>query len=114
MSVIGPRPLLVEYLQRYTPEQNRRHDMRPGITGWAQVNGRNAVSWGERLRMDTWYVDNWSLRLDARILMLTLAMLVTRRGITQPGQATMEPFRGAAEGAGPRAGGASMKSGAPG
>ncbi len=94
MSLVGPRPLLMEYLERYSPEQARRHDVRPGITGWAQVNGRNAVDWPERLAMDVWYVDNRSLTLDLKILLTTLKRLVTRQGIAQPGQATCEPFKG--------------------
>jgi lipopolysaccharide/colanic/teichoic acid biosynthesis glycosyltransferase len=92
MSIIGPRPLLAEYLDRYSPEQARRHEVRPGITGWAQVNGRNEVPWPERLAMDVWYVDNRSLALDLRILGMTLAALVSRRGVSAEGHATMDPF----------------------
>jgi lipopolysaccharide/colanic/teichoic acid biosynthesis glycosyltransferase len=94
MSLVGPRPLLMEYLPLYNGRQARRHEVRPGITGWAQVNGRNAVSWEERLEMDVWYVENQSFALDLKILWLTLFTVLSRRGISQPGQATCEPFRG--------------------
>ena len=94
MSLVGPRPLLPEYLPLYSPEQARRHEVRPGITGWAQVNGRNAASWPERLRMDVWYVDHRSLRLDLRILRLTLRQVFRREGITGPGHKTVRYFRG--------------------
>lgn len=94
MSFVGPRPLLVEYLPLYSPEQARRHEVRPGITGWSQVNGRNALDWEQRLAMDVWYVDNRSLWLDFRILARTLSIVVRREGISQEGQATMERFRG--------------------
>jgi lipopolysaccharide/colanic/teichoic acid biosynthesis glycosyltransferase/glycosyltransferase involved in cell wall biosynthesis len=94
MSLVGPRPLLVRYLDRYTPEQARRHDVRPGITGWAQVNGRNALTWPDKFRLDVWYVDHVSFALDCRILWLTLGALVTRRGISQPGHSTAEEFTG--------------------
>ena len=94
MSLVGPRPLLVEYLDRYTPEQARRHEVRPGITGWAQVNGRNAVNWTERFRLDVWYVDHRSMALDLRIIGLSFARLWTRDGINAPGAATMPEFRG--------------------
>ena len=94
MSVVGPRPLLMEYLPLYTAEQARRHEIRPGITGWAQVNGRNAISWEEKLRLDVWYVDHRSLVLDMRILWLTVLSVVRARGISQPGHATAERFRG--------------------
>jgi lipopolysaccharide/colanic/teichoic acid biosynthesis glycosyltransferase len=94
MSLVGPRPLLMEYLPRYTPEQARRHAVRPGITGWAQVNGRNAISWDEKFRLDVWYVDHRSLALDLRILWMTLRKVFVREGISQPGHATMEKFRG--------------------
>jgi sugar transferase EpsL len=94
MSLVGPRPLLMQYLERYTPEQARRHEVRPGITGWAQVNGRNALSWEERFELDVWYVDHLSLWLDLKIVALTLCKIVTREGISQPGQATMEEFMG--------------------
>ena len=103
MSLVGPRPLLVEYLDRYTPEQARRHEVRPGITGWAQVNGRNAVNWTERFRLDVWYVDHRSMALDLKIIGLTFARLWTRDGINAPGAATMPEFRGAdGPGADPR------------
>lgn len=92
MSIVGPRPLLTEYLERYSHEQARRHEVRPGITGWAQVNGRNASSWEGRLRQDVWYVDNRSAALDLRILLMTLSTVFARRGISAAGQATMEPF----------------------
>jgi len=94
MSLVGPRPLLMEYLHRYTSEQACRHDMRPGITGWAQVNGRNAITWEEKFRHDVWYVDNWSLGLDLKILLMTLIKVIRMEGINQPGNATMEVFRG--------------------
>jgi len=94
MSIVGPRPLLMEYLPLYTPEQARRHEVRPGITGWAQVNGRNAISWEEKLKLDVWYVDNQSLWLDIKILWLTLVKVFKREGISQEGQATMEKFMG--------------------
>jgi lipopolysaccharide/colanic/teichoic acid biosynthesis glycosyltransferase len=96
MSLVGPRPLLLEYMTLYSDEQARRHEVRPGITGWAQVNGRNAQSWAERLALDVWYVDNRSLALDLRILARTVAVVFTRRGVSQPGHATMERFRGTA------------------
>ncbi len=95
MSLVGPRPLFMHYLDRYTPEQRRRHEVAPGMTGWAQVNGRNALSWEDRFVLDVWYVDNWSLRLDLRILLLTVARVLRREGINQPGQATVEEFQGA-------------------
>jgi sugar transferase EpsL len=94
MSLIGPRPLLMEYLTKYSPEQYRRHEVRPGITGWAQVNGRNALEWTERFKRDVWYVDNLSLKLDLRILWLTIWKTIRREGINEPGQATASPFRG--------------------
>ncbi|HEX6911941.1 MAG TPA: sugar transferase [Longimicrobium sp.] len=94
MSLVGPRPLLMEYLPRYTPEQARRHEVRPGITGWAQVNGRNAITWDEKFRLDVWYVDHRSLALDLRILWTTLRTVFVREGISHPGHATMEKFRG--------------------
>ncbi len=94
MSLVGPRPLLVDYLERYTPEQMRRHAVLPGITGWAQVNGRNALSWEEKFRLDVWYVDHWSLWLDVRILVITFWKTLKREGINQPGEATAEEFRG--------------------
>lgn len=97
MSLVGPRPLLMEYLPLYTPEQARRHDVPPGITGWAQVNGRNAISWDEKFRLDTWYAEHCSLGLDLRILFLTVWKIVRREGISQPGHATTEYFKGKSE-----------------
>jgi sugar transferase EpsL len=94
MSLVGPRPLLMQYLDRYTPAQARRHEVRPGLTGWAQVHGRNALSWEERFALDVWYVDHRSLALDLRILLLTVARVLRRDGIAQPGQATMQEFLG--------------------
>lgn len=94
MSLVGPRPLLAQYLDRYSPEQNRRHEVKPGITGWAQVNGRNAITWEERFKLDVWYVDNQSLRFDLKIMAMTLRKILKREGITAPGQATMEEFWG--------------------
>jgi sugar transferase EpsL len=94
MSLVGPRPLLVEYLPLYSPEQARRHEVRPGITGWAQINGRNAQSWEERLSLDVWYVDHRSLLLDARILWRTLLKLPRSEGVNRPGHATMPRFTG--------------------
>ena len=94
MSLVGPRPLLIHYLPRYTPEQNRRHDVLPGITGWAQVNGRNNVSWEIKFELDVWYVDHWSLWLDIRILLMTIGKVFTREGISQPGNATVTEFMG--------------------
>ena len=94
MSFVGPRPLLMEYLPLYSPKQARRHDVVPGLTGWAQVNGRNAVDWPTRFNMDVWYVDNWSFWLDLRIIFLTLWKVITRDGINQKGQSTVEHFKG--------------------
>lgn len=94
MSIVGPRPLLMQYLDRYTPEQARRHDVLPGITGWAQVNGRNILTWEDKFRFDVWYVDNWSLWLDIKILILTFWRVLRREGISQPGHATAEEFLG--------------------
>lgn len=94
MSLVGPRPLLVSYLERYTPEQARRHDVLPGITGWAQVNGRNNLSWEEKFQMDVWYVDNASIWLDIKILGMTFLKVIQREGISQPGQATSAIFQG--------------------
>jgi sugar transferase EpsL len=94
MSLVGPRPLLVTYLERYTAEQARRHEVPPGVTGWAQVNGRNARDWDDKLALDIWYVDNWSLLLDLKILLATLRRVLRRDGITFPGAATMPEFRG--------------------
>lgn len=97
MSLIGPRPLLMEYLPLYTPKQFRRHEVRPGITGWAQVNGRNAVSWKEKFELDVWYVDNCSLWLDLKILFLTVKKVLARDGINAAGEATMPKFTGSVE-----------------
>ena len=94
MSLVGPRPLLMEYIPRYTPAQMRRHEARPGITGWAQVNGRNALSWEEKFAFDVWYVDNHNLWLDLKIIWMTLRQVIKRDGINQPGEATMKPFEG--------------------
>ncbi|MBO9325457.1 MAG: sugar transferase [Roseiflexus sp.] len=98
MSLVGPRPLLMEYLDRYTPEQMRRHEVRPGITGWAQVNGRNAISWDQKLTLDVWYVDHLSFWLDLRILALTIWRVAQRDGISQHGCATTTIFQGTSEG----------------
>ena len=94
MSLVGPRPLLVKYLPLYTPEQARRHEVRPGITGWTQVSGRNSLSWEEKFKLDVWYVDHLSFALDIKILWLTLIKVLKREGINQAGQATMEAFKG--------------------
>ena len=94
MSLVGPRPLLMQYLPLYTSEQARRHEVRPGITGWAQVNGRNAIEWEQKFDLDLWYVDHRSLWLDLKIMALTVWKVVRREGISAPGQATAEPFRG--------------------
>ena len=99
LSLVGPRPLLMEYLPRYTPEQARRHEVLPGVTGWAQVNGRNAISWEEKFALDAWYVNHWSLMLDLRILLRTLGQVFRRRGISREGYATMPEFMGASSGA---------------
>lgn len=94
MSLVGPRPLLMEYLDLYTPEQARRHEVRPGVTGWAQVNGRNAISWEEKFKLDVWYVDNRSLWLDIKILFMTVKKVIVREGISAEGEATMSKFEG--------------------
>jgi sugar transferase EpsL len=94
MSLVGPRPLLMQYLSRYSQEQARRHEVKPGITGWAQVNGRNAISWEEKFKFDVWYVDKRTFWLDLKILWLTLVKVVKREGINQEGRATMEEFKG--------------------
>lgn len=98
MSLVGPRPLLIEYLPLYSAEQARRHEVRPGITGWAQVNGRNAISWEEKFKLDVWYVDNQSFWLDMKILWLTVLRVVRRSDISQDGHATMEKFGGTSTG----------------
>jgi lipopolysaccharide/colanic/teichoic acid biosynthesis glycosyltransferase len=97
MSLVGPRPLLMQYLKRYTPEQMRRHDVLPGITGWAQIHGRNALDWEEKFRLDVWYVDHWSLALDIKILGMTAWKVIKREGISQEGHATAPEFMGSAE-----------------
>jgi lipopolysaccharide/colanic/teichoic acid biosynthesis glycosyltransferase len=94
MSWVGPRPLFARYLQRYTPEQARRHAVLPGITGWAQINGRNALLWEEKFNLDLWYVDHWSFWLDLKILLLTFWKVIRREGISQPGHTTAEEFFG--------------------
>jgi lipopolysaccharide/colanic/teichoic acid biosynthesis glycosyltransferase len=94
MSLVGPRPLLMQYLDRYTPEQARRHEARPGVTGWAQVNGRNAISWEQKFAYDVWYVDHLSFGLDLKILWLTVRKVLRSEGVSQAGQATMEEFLG--------------------
>ncbi|ENO76185.1 sugar transferase [Thauera sp. 63] len=98
MSLVGPRPLLMEYLPLYSPEQARRHEVRPGVTGWAQISGRNALSWEERFELDVWYVDNHSLRLDLKILLLTVRKVLIKEGITASGDATMPKFTGSNQG----------------
>ena len=97
MSLVGPRPLLVRYLDRYTPEQARRHQVKPGITGWVQVNGRNNRAWEEKFKLDVWYVDNWSLLLDLKILFLTVFKVLQQDGISQEGYTTSEEFQGQLE-----------------
>ena len=94
MSLVGPRPLLMQYLERYSPQQARRHEVRPGITGWAQVNGRNTVDWERKFELDVWYVDHFSLWLDAKILFRTALSVIRREGISNPGHATMSEFMG--------------------
>jgi len=98
MSLVGPRPLLMQYLPRYTPEQSRRHDVRPGLTGWAQINGRNVLTWEEKFTLDVWYVDHLSCWLDVKIVVLTPWKLLLREGISAPGQATMAEFQGSETG----------------
>lgn len=94
MSFVGPRPLLVAYLNRYSPEQARRHEIKPGITGWAQINGRNAITWEEKFQLDVWYVDHWNLGLDLKILLLTVGKVLKQEGISQEGYVAMEEFKG--------------------
>jgi len=94
MSLVGPRPLLMEYLPLYNLEQYRRHEVRPGITGWAQVNGRNSLSWNDKFKLDVWYVDNQSFLLDLKILLLTIKKVLVHDGITEKGQATVSKFTG--------------------
>jgi sugar transferase EpsL len=98
MSLVGPRPLLIAYLERYTPEQSRRHDVRPGITGWAQVNGRNVLSWEQKFTYDVWYVDHWTFWLDIKILFMTVGKVLKREAISAPGQATSAEFMGSKKG----------------
>lgn len=94
MSLVGPRPLLLEYMDLYTPEQARRHDIKPGITGWAQVNGRNNLTWEDKFRLDVWYVDNWSIGLDLKILVKTVRIVFRREGVNAEGHVTMPKFMG--------------------
>lgn len=94
MSFVGPRPLLAQYLERYTPQQARRHEVKPGLTGWAQINGRNAISWNEKFQLDVWYVDHWTLLLDVKILFLTIGKVIKREGVSAAGEATMSEFMG--------------------
>ncbi|WP_390959542.1 sugar transferase [Pseudomonas moorei] len=94
MSLVGPRPLLMEYLPLYSPEQNRRHEVRPGVTGWAQVNGRNALSWDEKFKLDIWYVDNQSLWLDLKVIFMTVKKVLVKEGISGDGEVTMSKFTG--------------------
>jgi sugar transferase EpsL len=94
MSIVGPRPLMMKYLERYSPEQARRHEVKPGITGWAQINGRNTISWEDKFKLDVWYVDNWTFWLDMKILLKSIWMVITREGITQQGRVTMDEFMG--------------------
>ncbi len=98
LSLVGPRPLLMHYLNLYTPEQARRHDVKPGITGWAQVNGRNAIGWEQKFELDTWYVDHWTLGLDIKILAMTVLKVLNMEGISGKGEATMAPFTGTDKG----------------
>jgi sugar transferase EpsL len=106
MSLVGPRPLLTEYLPLYSPAQARRHEVRPGITGWTQVNGRNALTWDEKFALDVWYVDHRSTRLDFEILGKTVSQVFSGHGVSAPGHATMEPFRGSGNGSGSTVGSA--------
>jgi lipopolysaccharide/colanic/teichoic acid biosynthesis glycosyltransferase len=99
MSLVGPRPLLMQYLARYTPDQARRHDVMPGITGWAQVNGRNTLNWEDKFRLDVWYVDHWTIWLDMRILWMTARSVLVRQGIDKPGYIGQEEFMGSLHGA---------------
>ena len=94
ISLVGPRPLLMDYLPRYSPEQARRHEVMPGITGWAQINGRNALTWEDKFKLDVWYVDNWNLGLDVLILFRTVASVLQRKGISSEGHVTMPGFQG--------------------
>lgn len=94
MSIVGPRPLMMKYLGRYSPEQARRHEVKPGITGWAQVNGRNTISWEDKFKLDVWYVDNWTFWLDMKIILRSVLMVIAKKGINQQGRATMDEFMG--------------------
>jgi lipopolysaccharide/colanic/teichoic acid biosynthesis glycosyltransferase len=94
MSIVGPRPLMMKYLTRYTPQQARRHEVKPGITGWAQINGRNTISWEDKFNLDVWYVDNWNILLDIKIILKTVWMVIARQGITQQDRATVDEFMG--------------------
>ena len=94
MSIVGPRPLMMKYLGRYSPEQARRHEVKPGITGWAQINGRNTISWEDKFNLDVWYADNWTFWLDMKIISQSIWMVIAREGITQQGRATMDEFMG--------------------
>jgi sugar transferase EpsL len=97
MSIVGPRPLMMKYLERYSPQQARRHEVKPGITGWAQINGRNTISWEDKFKLDVWYVDNWTLWLDMQIILKSVWMVVAKEGITQQGKATMDEFMGTSQ-----------------
>jgi lipopolysaccharide/colanic/teichoic acid biosynthesis glycosyltransferase len=97
LSLVGPRPLMVRYLPRYSPRQARRHEVMPGITGWSQINGRNAISWEQKLELDVWYVENWSVWLDLKILLMTVSRVLRRRGVNSPGHVTMPEFEGRLE-----------------
>ncbi len=97
MSLVGPRPLLMQYLERYSSEQRRRHEMRPGITGWAQVNGRNNLGWDDRFKLDVWYIDNWSFGLDLKILFKTVMKVIRRSDVSQEGHVTMTEFQGGSQ-----------------
>ena len=97
MSIVGPRPLMTKYLDRYTPEQARRHDVKPGITGWAQINGRNAVTWEDKFKLDVWYVDNWNLLVDFKIIFKSFAYVLKREGVSQKDRVTVDEFMGTAE-----------------
>jgi sugar transferase EpsL len=97
MSIVGPRPLMMQYLPRYSPRQAKRHDVRPGLTGWAQINGRNALSWDEKFELDVWYVENWTVGLDFKILAATLRSVLRRHGISAEGSATMPEFAGSGD-----------------
>jgi sugar transferase EpsL len=94
MSIVGPRPLMMKYLERYSPQQARRHEVKPGITGWAQINGRNTISWEDKFKLDVWYVDNWTFWLDMKIILKSVWMVVAKEGIIQQGRATMDEFMG--------------------